>query len=87
MSDSKIDAQVEYINKNLTNISSCTVLDKLPKDIDQISNFLQKEGSTEVKINIINKENKINFKLKNKRQIDRKSINILRNKDISTVIQ
>ena len=75
--------------KNLFNkpVSSITFNLKSTKDIDQISNFLQKEGSTEVKINIINKENKINFKLKNKRQIDRKSINILRNKDISTVIQ
>ena len=75
--------------KNLFNkpVSSITFNLKSIKDIDQISNFLQKEGSTEVKINIINKENKINFKLKNKRQIDRKSINILRNKDISTVIQ
>ena len=75
--------------KNLFNKpdSSITFNLKSTKDIDQISNFLQKEGSTEVKINIINKENKINFKLKNKRQIDRKSINILRNKDISTVIQ
>ena len=75
--------------KNLFNkpVSSITFNLKSTKDIDQISNFLQKEGSTEVKINIINKEKKINFKLKNKRQIDRKSINILRNKDISTVIQ
>ena len=46
MSDSKIDAQVEYINKNLTNISSCTVLDKLPKDIDQISTPIVKDVLT-----------------------------------------
>lgn len=46
MSDSKIDAQVEYINKNLTNISSCTVFDKLPKDIDQISTPIVKDVLT-----------------------------------------
>lgn len=46
MSDSKIDAQVEYINKNLTNILSCTVLDKLPKDIDQISTPIVKDVLT-----------------------------------------
>jgi DNA polymerase-3 subunit alpha len=75
--------------KNLFNkpVSSITFNLKSTKDIDEISNLLQKEGSTEVKINIINNEKKINFKLKNKRQIDRKSINILRNKDISTAIQ
>lgn len=46
MSDSKIDAQVEYINKNLTNILSCTILDKLPKDIDQISTPIVKDVLT-----------------------------------------
>ena len=43
MSDSKIDAQVEYINKNLTNILSCTVLEKADKDIDQISTPIVKD--------------------------------------------
>ena len=44
------------------------------------------EGTTEVKINITDKNNEISFKLKNKRLIDRKAINIIRNKDISTTI-
>ena len=47
---------------------------------------MNEEGTTVVKINIANGDNDINFKLKNKRLIDRKMINILRNKDISTII-
>jgi len=80
----KIASLKDLFNKP---VSSITFNLKSTKDIEEISDLLKKEGSTEVEINIINKENKINFKLKNKRQIDRKSINILRNKDISTVIQ
>ena len=45
-----------------------------------------KEGTTEVTININDENNDISFKLKNKRLIDRKAINILRNNDISTII-
>jgi hypothetical protein len=43
MSKSKTGIQKEYINKNLSNISSCTVLDKLTKDIDQISTPIVKD--------------------------------------------
>ncbi|MDA7750485.1 DNA polymerase III subunit alpha, partial [Candidatus Pelagibacter sp.] len=56
------------------------------KDIDKISDLVDEEGTTEVKIYINDKNNKIRFKLKNKRVIDRKAINILRNNDISTII-
>ncbi len=56
------------------------------KDIDKISDLVNEEGTTEVKINITDKNNEISFKLKNKRLIDRKAINIIRNKDISTTI-
>ena len=67
------------VNEIIFNISSM-------KDIDKISNLVNKEGTTEVRINIKNKDNDISFKLKNKRLIDRKAINILRNNDISTII-
>ena len=59
---------------------------KSAKDIDKISDLVNKEGTTEVKINIKDKFSDISFKLKNKRLIDRKAINILRNNDISTII-
>ena len=56
------------------------------KDIDLISDLIKKKGNTIIKINITDKNKDLIFELKNKRQIDRKSINILRNKDISTII-
>ena len=57
-------------------------LDKL----NEISQNLKKEGKIDIKFKINNKENELIFKLKNKRHIDRKSINLLKNKDISTII-
>ena len=56
------------------------------KDIDKISDLVDEEGTTEVTINIKDENNNISFKLKNKRLIDRKAINILRNNDISSII-
>ena len=57
-------------------------LDKL----NEISQNLKKEGKIDIKFKINNKENELIIKLKNKRHIDRKSINLLKNKDISTII-
>ena len=67
------------VNEIIFNIKSI-------KDIDKISDLVDEEGTTEVKININDENNEISFKLKNKRLIDRKAINILRNNDISTTI-
>ena len=67
------------INEIIFNIKSI-------KDIDKISDLVDEEGTTEVTININDENNDISFKLKNKRLIDRKAINILRNNDISTII-
>ena len=57
------------------------------EDIDKISDLLKEEGTTEIKINLENENKNITFKLKDKRFIDRKAINILRNNDISTKYQ
>jgi DNA polymerase-3 subunit alpha len=59
---------------------------KSVKDIDKISDLVSEEGTTEVKINIKDENKNISLKLKNRRLIDRKAINILRNNDISTII-
>jgi DNA polymerase-3 subunit alpha len=67
------------VNEVIFNIKSI-------KDMDEISHFINEEGTTDVKINIDDENNNISFKLKNKRLIDRKAINILRNNDISTII-
>ena len=55
-------------------------------EINKISNLIKKNGSTEVKINLKEGEKKLTFRLLNKRLVDRKSINILKNHGISTNI-
>ena len=71
------------INKPISsaelNISSNT-------NIDEVAKIISKKGNTEVKFKIKNKEKNLVFKLKNKRQIDRKLINILKKYNISTNI-
>jgi DNA polymerase III subunit alpha len=59
------------------------------KSIDQleeISQSLLKNGETLINIKINDYENDLSFQLKNKRELDRKTINFLRNKDISAII-
>ena len=46
-----------------------------------------KPGNTMININIENKEIGLNFKLENKRNLDRKTLNLLRNKEISAIIK
>jgi len=60
---------------------------KSVKEIDKISVLVNEPGSTLVKINITNENNNISFKLTNKRLIDRKAVNMIRNSDISATIQ
>ena len=59
---------------------------KTVDDIEKISKLLNEEGTTEVKINLETNDNNISFKLKNRRLIDRKAINLLRKDDISVII-
>jgi len=63
------------VNEIIFNIKSV-------KDLNKISDLVREEGPTDVKINIRDSNKDICFKLKNKRHIDRKAINILRNNDI-----
>ena len=51
--------------------------------LEEIRNFFDEKGETIVNINISNNSGNTTFKLKNLRNVDRKSINILRNKEIS----
>jgi len=79
----KIDSLKNLFNKPVNEIIFNL---KSVKDINKISDLVSEEGSTEVKINISDKSSDITFKLKTKRLIDRKAINIIRNNDISTII-
>nr|MBC8306810.1 DNA polymerase III subunit alpha [Pelagibacterales bacterium] len=53
------------------------------RQIKEISNLVNNKGKTEVKIKIKDQNKDLVFKLKNKRLVDRKSINKLKNQDIS----
>ena len=64
------------IKKITLNISS-------EEQLRDIQKFLNKKGETQVHINFSNNFKIYKFKLKSSRNIDRKSINLLRNKEIS----
>ena len=74
--------------KNLYNkpISSVELLIRDEFLIDNIKNILSETGSTEVKIKLLNKDKNLTFSLKNKRFVDRKNLNLLKNQGISTNI-
>jgi DNA polymerase-3 subunit alpha len=79
----KIASLKNLFNKPITEIEFETTD---PKKINEISKILINEGNTEVKIKIKDQENYLVFKLKNKRQVDRKSINTLKNQGIYSTI-
>ena len=80
----KIASLKDLFNKPVSEIAFNI---KAVDDIEKISKLLNEEGTTEVKINLETKDNNISFKLKNRRLIDRKAINLLRKDDISIIIQ
>jgi len=55
--------------------------------IDDISKILNKKGNTEVRLKVKENEHNLIFQLKNKRFIERKSINLLKTQDILTNIK
>jgi DNA polymerase-3 subunit alpha len=66
--------QVKFDLKNVNNI------EELSKKL------INKDGNSDIEIELIDLDKKLTFKLKNKRQIGRKSINLIKNKDISAII-
>ena len=55
-------------------------------ELDEISKFTNKNGKTLVSFKLQSKDNNLKFQLANKRDLDRKTINLLRNKQISAII-
>ncbi len=56
-------------------------------ELSEISKIIPDEGNTIVKIKLRDQNNELDFTLKNKRNIDRKMLNIIRNKEISAIIR
>jgi len=79
----KIASLKDLFNKPISAIDFNT---NKVSQIHKISNLIEKKGLTEVKIKVKDEDNELVFKLKNKRLVDRKSINALKSQDISTII-
>ena len=79
----KIASLRELINKPINEVTFDL---KSSKELDEISKFLSKNGETFIKIKSNDQNYNFDFQLKNKRNIDRKTINLLRNKEIFTII-
>ena len=84
----RINVQKIVSLKDLLNkpINEVTFNLKSLKELDEISKFLPLNGETLVNIKLKDQDNILKFQLKNKRNIDRKTINLLRNKEISAII-
>ena len=79
----KIASLKELFNKPINEVS----LDLKSKDqIKKISQFLKDDGKTIVNINLITEDNILKIRLKNTRKFERKSLNLLRNQEISAII-
>ena len=57
----------------------------VPK-VDILSKMLKKGGEVEVNINVVSSDKAFKVKLKDKRFIDRKTVNLIKNQGISTTI-
>ncbi|MDB2442440.1 hypothetical protein N9W20_03855, partial [Candidatus Pelagibacter bacterium] len=56
------------------------------ENLDEISKLLTEEGKTDVNIRMVLDEKILEFKLKNARNLDRKSLNLLRKREILSTI-
>jgi len=57
------------------------------EELNEISKIILDSGNTSVKFKINDNNQELNFTLKNKRNIDRKTLNLIRNKEISAIIR
>ncbi len=79
----KIASLKDLLNKPIEEV---TFKLKSVQELSEISKFLPKLGDTLIKIKLSDEKNNFDFQLKKKRNIDRKTINLIRNKEISAVI-
>ena len=67
-------------------VSKGDFLVTLDEDYQHDPKYLPKMGDTVIKIKLSDQDDNFNFQLKNNRKIDRKTINLIRNKEISAII-
>ena len=71
-----LDKAIEEVTFNLKSLS----------ELEEISKYLLENGNTIIKINLSDKFSDFRFELKNKRNFDRKMLNLIRNKEISAIL-
>ena len=59
---------------------------KSNQEVDEISKLINENGNTTVNINFLIDDKNVKFTLKNPRNLDRKSLNLLRKREISSTI-
>ena len=79
----KIGSLKELFNSPINEVSFDV---KSHIEVDEISKILKEDGKTTVNINMTFDEKTLKFKLKNSRNLDRKSLNLLRKEEISSTI-
>ena len=79
----KIGSLKELFNSPINEVSFDV---KSHIEVDEISKILKEDGKTIVNINITIDKKTLKFKLKNSRNLDRKSLNLLRKEEISSTI-
>ena len=79
----KIGSMTDLFNSPINEVSFKVNSDE---NLETISLILTQEGKTEVNINMIVDDKTLQFKLKNTRNLNRKSLNLLRKQDISSSI-
>ena len=72
-----LSSPINNVKFNLKNVNKIEELSK---------KLTNNDGCSNIQIEVHDLDKKLTFKLKNKRQIDRKSVNLIKNKDISVLI-
>ncbi len=91
------DDQNRFKRINVQKISSLIDITKKPiieatfdikseRELNIIHDFLSKNGDTLININFHNKETNLKFQLEKRRNLDRKTLNLIRNKEILAII-
>ena len=79
----KIASLKDLFNSSINEVSFDI---KSNEELKEISKILNEGGKTIVNINFLTKDNILKFKLKNTRNLDRKSLNLLRKHQIQAII-
>ena len=79
----KIASLKDLFNSQINEVSFDV---KSSEEVSEISKLLNEQGTTAVNINFLIDDKSLSFRLKNNRNLDRKSLNLLRKREFSITI-